>query len=96
MSRIPQPVVYTEGEIKLANALNMPRAQLRIVKCCPDCGAYIIPCDNGVWLDAGVSANDATAMGIMEIGGMMVAAGGAIDGPRHEIHSHQPDGESGD
>lgn len=54
MTRIPQPVVYTEGEMTLANALDVPTEQLRTIKRCPDCDGYIIPCDNGIWLD-GVS-----------------------------------------
>jgi hypothetical protein len=93
-ARVPQPVVYTEGEMTLARALDMPTAQLRTVKRCPDCDAYIIPCDNSVWLDAGrAPADDVTAMGIGELGGMMIALGGAVDGSRHAIHEHQPDEE---
>jgi hypothetical protein len=51
-ARAPQPVAYTEGETVLAEALNLPTEKLRTIKRCPDCDAYIIPCDNGVWLNA--------------------------------------------
>lgn len=78
----------------LANALNMPTEKLRTIKRCPDCEGYIIPCDNGVWLDAAKAPADApAAMGIMELAGMMLASSPAEgeQGSRHTIHEHQPD-----
>jgi len=98
-ARIPHPVVYTGGEIGLANALDIRSEQLRTVKRCPDCNAYIIPTDNDIWLDAARAAADAPAvMGIMELGGMMLAASPAEGegGSRHTIHEHQPDAVSDD
>lgn len=99
MSRVPQPVAYTEGEMTLANALSMRIDQLRMIKRCPDCDGYIIPCDNGIWLNAAKAEPDALAvMGIMELAGMMLASSPAEGerGSRHTIHEHQPDedGES--
>jgi hypothetical protein len=99
MSRVPQPVVYDQGEMVLANALSVPVAQLRIIKRCPDCDGYIIPCDNNIWLDAARAPADAVGvMGMMTLGGMMLAASPAEgeDGSRHKIHEHQPDEESDD
>lgn len=96
MARIPQPVAYTEGEMTLANALDLPKSQLRMIKRCPDCEAYIIPCDNNVWLDAARAPADETiVMGIMDLAGMMLAASaaGGESGSRHTIHEHQPDQE---
>jgi len=99
-ARIPQPVVYTEGEMTLANALDLPTPQLRMIKRCPDCEAYIIPCDNNIWLDAkaqprGVENHtDALVMGIIEMGGLMMAGGGDVQGgSKHRLHDHQPDEE---
>lgn len=89
MSRVPQPVVYTEGEMTLANALGLAPPQLRMIKQCPNCDAYIIPCDNGVWLDAARAPADAVGvMGMMILGGMMLAASPAEgeNGSRHTIH----------
>jgi hypothetical protein len=96
MSRVPQPVVYAEGEMTLANALDVPTEQLRMIKRCPDCEGLIVPCDNGIWLDAARAPADGLAlMGMMEIGGMILAAGPAEgeSGSRHTIHEHQPDEE---
>lgn len=93
MRREPQPVVYSDGEMTLASALDMRPEQLRTIKRCPDCEGYIIPCDNGVWLDA--KRNPDGLMGIMSLAGMMLAASPADgeDGSRHDIHEHQPDEE---
>lgn len=92
--RVPQPVAYTDGEMALAEALKMTTAQLRTVRRCPDCDDLIIPCDNGVWLDAERSDDSLAAMGIMEVAGMMLAAGGAAGGSRHALHQHQPSQEA--
>lgn len=87
----------------LAHALNVPTGQLRVVKRCPDCDGYIIPCDNGIWLNAkaeprGVENHtDPLAMGIMEMGGLLMAAGGDVQGgSKHRLHDHQPDEEPDD
>lgn len=96
MSRIPQPVAYSDGEMTLATALDVRPEQLRMIKRCPDCDAHIIPCDNGVWLDAGKADADVVgAMGIMELAGMMLATSpaGGESGSRHALHRHQPDEE---
>ena len=100
MSRQPLPVAYSEGEMTLATALDMKPEQLRTIKRCPDCDGYIIPCDNGVWLDAArAKEDDLVVMGIMELAGMMLAASPADAGwagtapSRHTIHAHQPDEE---
>lgn len=92
MSPEPKPVTYAEEELKLAAALGMTTGQIQTIKLCPACECYIIPCDNGVWLDAKRASEDSVvAMGVMEVGAHRLAVGGDVHGSLHELHEHQPE-----
>lgn len=60
---------------------------------CPrGCGAPVIVCDNGTWLDA--EPVERGMFGLQQIGPMLVAmGGGAIDTP-YMPHDHQPEDEA--
>lgn len=59
---------------------------------CPDCGADVAMCDNGVRLDVPARASGGD-WHIMQLGGLSFAAAGGPrppDGRGHDLHEHQP------
>lgn len=94
----PIAVEFTEAEKTLAEVFGKDRGMVELVRKCPECQQFILVPDNGVWLDAkplepdNPDYNGPLAMGIMNLGGLRMAAGGNIEGGSHHmIHSHQPD-----
>jgi hypothetical protein len=82
--------ILTDEEMQLAEALNMDVGMVELLRKCPVCKELILVTDNDVWLDPQPSVGSGS-MGVVAIGGMKMAAAGALYGrSRHKAHDHQP------
>lgn len=93
----PLPLADAESMDAYAVITGSAPGMVRLAHLCPvkGCGAAILVCDNRVWLNAKPvepgGPYDPLVMGVMQLGHMMVAAGGDIDGGSgHMMHEHQP------
>jgi hypothetical protein len=89
----PIEVPLSEAELIFMEIHGAERGMLELIRKCPECEGYILVTDNSCWLDLKpVTGDDPCAMGVMDLGGMKLAVGGAVDGgSKHELHEHQPE-----
>lgn len=90
----PIEVPLNEAELAILEVNGAERGMLELIRKCPECEQFILVTDNRCWLDLTPTADpeDPCAMGVVDLGGMKMAVGGAVDGgSKHALHDHQPE-----